>query len=99
MLDGKIARRSLLKGALASLVAIPVVGIGTAHADGKLPPVDVNDPMAKGLKFVNSGGANACKNCSLYKAIDDKVGACTIFAGKSVPATGWCVSFNAKTTK
>ena len=94
MLESKIGRRGLLKGAIASLVAIPVVGISSAHAAAA---VDVNDAQAKGLGFVlDASTANPkapagqmCKTCALYQG-NDASGPCTIFAGKVVPAKGYC---------
>jgi len=94
MLESKIGRRSLLKGALAGLVAIPVIGINTAAA---APAVDVNDPQAKGLGFVlDASTANPkapagqmCKSCALYQG-NDTSGPCAIFSGKVVPAKGYC---------
>jgi|APCry1669191860_1035381.scaffolds.fasta_scaffold17112_2 hypothetical protein len=94
MLDKKIGRRSLLKGAIASLVAIPVVGIGTAEAAAA---VDVNDPQAKGLGFVlDASTANPkapagqmCSTCAVYSG-NAQSGPCAVFAGKVVPAKGYC---------
>jgi hypothetical protein len=65
-----------------------------------------SDPMAVSLGFVavasradsskykNYVQGQACGNCSLFvgKAGDSQA-PCTLFAGRQVPATGWCSAY------
>jgi len=108
MFEQKIARRSLLKGALAGLAAIPVVSVITeANAAGVA--LDPNDPQAKALGYIVDGSkvdakANPmykpeqkCLNCAQFKgAATDASGSCNIFAGKMVAAAGWCKAYAKK---
>lgn len=102
MFDQKLHRRALLKGALASLAAIPVV-VAATRAEAAAPALDPNDPQAKSLGYVADTSkvddkANPmhkaeqkCANCVQYqgKAADAQA-PCTIFAGKLVNGSGWC---------
>jgi hypothetical protein len=102
MFDQKLPRRALLKGALASLAAIPVVAAVT-RAEAAAPALDGNDPQAKALGYVADttkvdAKANPthkpeqkCANCVQFqgKAADAQA-PCTIFAGKLVSGNGWC---------
>lgn len=80
---------------------------GTA---GGLPKLQESDAVAAALgykhdaskidldKYPNRGTAadEACSNCALFVAGKDGWGACSIFAGKAVNASGWCASYNRK---
>ena len=106
----KISRRAVVKGGLIAGAFIPAIGLmaNTANAAG-LPPLDPKDPTAVALSFVTdatkvNAAANAtykptqkCSNCAQYqgKAGDATAGG-NIFAGKSVPAGGWCKVWAAK---
>jgi len=102
MFDQKMPRRTVLKGALAGLAAIPVVGIVT-RADAAPVTLDVNDPQAKGLGYVVDTSKvddktnpmhkpdQKCANCAQYQGkATDASAPCTIFAGKLVAGAGWC---------
>jgi hypothetical protein len=102
MMEKKIARRTLLKGALASLAAIPVVA-AVGRADAAAAKVDPNDPQAKSLGYVADTSkvdakANPthkpeqkCATCVQFQGkAGDAAAPCTIFAGKLVEGTGWC---------
>jgi hypothetical protein len=105
-----ISRRAILKGGLAAGLLVPALGMLTdSIAAGALQPLDMNDPMAKGLGFVTDttkvdDKANPthkadqrCNNCALYKGTTaDARSGCNIFPGKSVPADGWCKSWAKK---
>ncbi|MBS0395971.1 MAG: high-potential iron-sulfur protein [Proteobacteria bacterium] len=95
-------RRTILKGALAGLAAIPVVGIAT-RADAAAVKLDPNDAQAKSLGYVTDttkvdAKANPmhkpeqkCANCAQFQGkATDASAPCTIFAGKLVEGTGWC---------
>jgi len=102
MNDRTVPRRKILKGAVASLAAIPIVAL-IGEAEAAATKLDPNDPQAKGLGFVTDNGqvdkkANPnfkpdqqCSNCVQYqgKAADAEA-PCTIFMSKIVPAKGWC---------
>jgi High potential iron-sulfur protein len=101
----KVSRRSIVKNGLIAGAFIPFIGLLSriAVAAG-LPPLDPADPTAKALGFVTDAGkvdpkasptfkpTQKCATCAQFqgKAGDASAG-CNIFAGKSVPATGWCM--------
>ena len=78
--------------------------IGRARAaPADLPPLDPKDPQAVTLGFVLAASkvdatANPmyaagqdCANCMQFLGNrSGKRGGCVLFAGKSVPAEGWC---------
>lgn len=73
-----------------------------AAVGGDLPVLSESDPQAQSLGYVqNATGVDAakyprykagqaCANCALYMGGDAAQGACSIFPGKAVKATGWC---------
>jgi hypothetical protein len=98
-----IVRRDFLKCALASAVIIPALGAVDARA-ASLPPLDPNDPVAQSLDFVPDAskvGANPtfkpgqhCGVCMQFQGRpSDATAGCSIYAGHSVPARGWCSAF------
>lgn len=65
--------------------------------------MDRNDALAKGLGFVADAkdvdpaanprfsATQACSNCGQYQGrASDASAPCNVFAGKTVPAAGWC---------
>lgn len=109
-----LTRRAVLKaGLIAGTVASSLALIGTsASAVGAdLPPLDPRDPAAVALGFTNDSASvdaaanpthradQICANCEQYLGNQkDTKGGCVLFAGKSVPAAGWCKVWR-KTTK
>src|ERR1700690_3069521 len=104
-----ISRRAILKGGLAAGLLVPALGMVTDSIAADLPPLDVNDPMAKGLAFAidttkvddkaypTHKADQRCNKCALYKGTTaDARSGCNIFPGKSVPANGWCKSWAKK---
>lgn len=101
MTDKQYPRRTILKGALSSLAAIPVVAL-VGRADAAAAKLDIADPQAKSLGYVldvskldaSTPGLKAgskCSNCAQYQGkATDAEAPCTIFAGKLVAANGWC---------
>ena len=103
MFDQKMPRRTLLKGALAGLAAIPIVSVVTRAAAAPAAKLDVGDPQAKALGYVlDTTKVDAKANpthkpeqkCSICvqwqgKATDAEA-PCAIFAGKLVAGPGWC---------
>ena len=97
-------RRTVLKGALLGVAAVPVsalLGRAEAAAGG---PVDPNEPQAKSLAYVEDAGkvdpkanpnfkpGQMCANCLQVPAGKEKGDwiPCNIFAGRQVSAKGWC---------
>jgi hypothetical protein len=100
-----IVRRDFLKYALASAVIVPALTTTDADAAG-LPQLDPTDPVAQSLGFVPDASkivANAsptfkpgqhCGVCMQYQGkATDSTADCGIFAGHSVPSSGWCMAF------
>jgi hypothetical protein len=104
MSEQKFPRRTLLKGALLGVAAVPVSGLLGRTATAASGRVDPNEPQAKSLGYVEDAakvdakanpnfkpGQN-CANC--LQAPTAKPGMsevpCNIFAGRPVTAKGWC---------
>jgi hypothetical protein len=99
-----MSRRAIVKGGLIAGALVPALGlIGNMAGAAALPPLDTNDPTAKALGFVTDAtkvdaSANPtykpnqkCGTCAQFQGkAGDATAACTIFAGHSVPAGGWC---------
>ena len=100
----KISRRAIVKSGLIAGTFIPAIGLmANSAAAAGLPPLDPKDPTAQALNFVTDAtkvdaAANPtfkptqkCSNCAQYQGkAGDATAGCNIFAGKSVPAGGWC---------
>lgn len=90
--------------ATAALAAIPVRVLAADPAPAKL---DLNDPTAKALGYVENAaklkpGAEAafkagsiCGNCKLYVNAQEKAGyaPCGAVGGKLVAKAGWCRAY------
>lgn len=70
-----------------------------------LPRLDMSDPTAKALGYVEDASStadpkhkagDACANCQFYTGGPTGYGPCQVFTGKSVSAKGWCVSHNTR---
>ena len=101
----KFTRRAVVRSAVALSAIIPSIGlIGRVRAaPADLPPLDPKDPQAVTLGFVlaaskvdatanpmYAAGQN-CANCMQFLGNRSGTrGGCVLFAGKSVPADGWC---------
>ena len=100
------SRRQLLKRVSLGVALAPIAGaaLRTARA-ADLPLVAADDPTAKALKYVTDASkatdakpGSKCENCELYQgAAGAAQGPCLLFPGKAVKASGWCVSWTAKT--
>ncbi len=97
-------RRAIVKNGLIAGAMLPAIGlIGNSAFAAGLPALDPSDPTAKALGFVPDATkvdaasnptykpTQKCGTCAQFqgKAGDASAG-CNIFAGHSVPATGWC---------
>jgi hypothetical protein len=78
-------------------------------AGGDLPHISVDDPAARAVGFSLDATkvdrarypehlkGQACRKCVQFKGgPTDAWGPCMVFAGKQVPAGGWCTSFAAR---
>lgn len=88
--NSKLSRRTLLKG----LASIPVMAAVGYHASASAEMVSPDDATAKALNYTEKSeqDGQTCANCKLYQG-GEKSGGCQIFAGKEVPAGGWCKSW------
>ena len=100
------SRRRLLKRVTLGVALIPIAGLPfRAAVAADLPLVSADDPTAKALKYVDdaskASGAkpgSKCANCKNYQGTAGSAqGGCLLFPGKAVKATGWCMSWTAKT--
>ena len=99
-----ISRRDLMKRALAAGALAPAAALtGKALRAAELTPLDPNDPAAKSLGFVTDAAkvdpktnstfkpGQRCGTCLQYQGKPtEPMAPCTIFAGHTVPAKGWC---------
>ena len=101
-------RRFLAQAAIAMPAGAALLNAaltGTASAQAPLPQLDVNDPTAKALLYVEDAAKVDRKNplaarftpdqnCNTCSKIQGKAGdahrPCAIFPGKLVSAKGWC---------
>lgn len=104
MSDSPLDRRTLLKSAIAGLVALPAAGLmREALADGAPPHLDEKDPMAVAMGYVHDAkkvdpaknpqhkAGATCHNCvQLTGKEGDEWRPCNIFPGKAVHVDGWC---------
>lgn len=106
MSDSPLDRRTLLKTAIAGLVALPAAGLvreAVADTPAAAPHLDEKDPMAVAMGYVHDvkkvdaaknpqlkAGAK-CHNCvQLQGKEGDEWRPCNIFPGKAVHVDGWC---------
>lgn len=100
-----ISRRDLMKSGLFAGALVPTLGlVGNDSHAAELTPLNPNDPQAKALGFTDDASkvdtsvhptykpGQRCSTCQQYQGKPtDATAACTIFAGHSVPAGGWCM--------
>ena len=100
-----VDRRTLLKTALAGLIAVPAAGLvkQAAAAQGAAPRLDLKDPVAVVMAYTHDAKTAAdskvpqykpgskCSNCvQLQGKEGDEWRPCNLFPGKLVHADGWC---------
>ena len=102
MSEMKFPRRTVLKGALLGVAAIPAAAL-VGRAEAAPVKVDPSEPQAKSLGYVedatkvdakanpNYKTGQICANClqAQVKAGEAYI-PCNIFPGKVVAANGWC---------
>ena len=102
MSSNRIPRRSLLKGALLGVAAVPALGL-VGRAEAAPVKLDVNDPQAKALGYIEDAAqvdakanpnfkpGQTCANCLQAQGKPgEALLPCNIFPGKLVQAKGWC---------
>jgi hypothetical protein len=94
-------RRRLLARLLMGAMAAPLAVFPLPRARAAdLPLLDPSSPAARKLHYVADASqakaaakGNSCSNCGLYQGTNgSKQGACQLFPGKDVLASGWCSS-------
>ena len=98
----RISRRQLMMKLLAAGALLPALNLlpETSRAAG-LPPLDSKDSAASALGFVTQASTASsnplykkgqhCATCMHFVGkTSDATGGCDIYAGRSVPADGWC---------
>ena len=109
-MEGKISRRTLLKGGLIAGACIPALGlISTEASAAGLTPLSPTDPTAAALGFVTNTAkvddkkypthkpSQRCATCAQYLGKPGQArGGCNIFAGHTVPDAGWCSAWAQK---
>ena len=90
------ARRVLLQRVAMGLAATSLASL-SSRARAANPLISEQDPEAKKVHYVADAGrakeaqsGSNCSNCSIYTAMGDTQGSCTLFKGKLVKAAGWC---------
>ena len=103
MSEQKFPRRTLLKGALLGVAAVPVSALLARTADAAAGKVDPNEPQAKSLGYVedatkvdakanpNYKPGQICANCLQAPAQAGRGGSSLQhLRGRNVAAKGWC---------
>ena len=102
-LPDTIDRRTLLCQIAAGLsltpALVPVARAATSASAGALLPE--SDPAARAVHYVEDASKSkeaasgaTCADCSIYGAITDSEGTCTLFKDRRVKAAGWCTSWS-----
>ena len=101
-----ISRRHLMIRVLVTGALLPALDELARGASGAgLTPLDTKDSAASALGFVtdaSTAGSNPlykkgekCASCVHFLGQpSDATGACNIYAGRSVPANGWCAGWS-----
>lgn len=100
-----ISRRRLMLEVLTAATALPALDLvaDTSRAAG-LTPLETTDAAASALGFVTQASAASsnpvyrkgqhCASCMHFRGKpSDATGGCDIYAGRSVPAEGWCIAW------
>jgi hypothetical protein len=101
-----ISRRQLMMRILATGTLLPALDhLAQAAQAGGLTPLDPKDSAASALGFVtdaSTAGSNPaykdgrrCASCMHYLGQpSDATAGCSLYAGRSVPANGWCTGWS-----
>ena len=110
MNENRFSRRTVIKGALAGLAALPAAAlVREAAAQAEMVKLEESDPQAKALGYVHDASkvdaaknpmfkeGSDCANCLQIQGKDgEEWRPCNIFPGKLVNAKGWCKVWVAK---
>jgi hypothetical protein len=98
-----LSRRRLLQRLALGVWFAPVAAgaVRVALSAAPAPLLQVSSSEAKAVKYVENAkdakGAtpgSTCANCGLYQGANGSAqGACQLFPGKDVKASGWCSSW------
>jgi hypothetical protein len=108
----KISRRQVIKGALLASAFHTAIGLSASNSQPTdLTPLDPDDATARSVGFVTDASrvvpaenpaykaGSRCELCLQFQGRPGaKAGGCSIFSGHSVPATGWCQAWTARST-
>jgi hypothetical protein len=107
MSDKTMTRRGFV-GAAAVAVPVATILAGRSASAQAKPKLDVNDPVAKALMYVedatkvdkskapNFKPGQDCANCLQIQGDSGEWRGCNAFPGKLVAAKGWCSAWVAK---
>lgn len=105
-MTGVFAIAPLVISTLSSNIALAEEGRRKKAAGGDSDMVDINDPTAKAVGYVEDAkkapksAGNKCSTCTLYAKADKKngkeVGTCALFPKKFVYGNGFCNSWAKK---
>jgi hypothetical protein len=110
-MSNSFSRRRFLANVAVAVPASAVL-VDLASGQAALPKLDLNDPSAKALLYVEDSTkvdkknplaaryapTQKCSNCSQIQGkAGDAYRPCGIFPGKLVAANGWCSVWAAKT--
>lgn len=109
MSNSSFDRRTLLKTAIAGLVAAPAAGLIRTANGADTPHLDEKDPLAVAMGYVHDAtkvdkaknpqykAGSMCHNCvQLTGKEGDEWRPCNIFPGKLVHQNGWCKVWSLK---
>ena len=100
-------RRSLVKSLAGAAAAAAIFRSGKPRA-AELPHLDVKDPAAVALGYVENADqvdakkyptyvkGSRCDNCLLLQGSSGAYRPCNLFAGKLVSVAGWCTGWTAE---
>jgi len=104
----RVNRRALIKS-LAAATAAAAILTGRRSESAELPHLDVKDPAAAAMGYVENAGqvdakrypvfvkGSSCENCSLLQgAPGANYRPCGLFPAKSVSIHGWCSGWSAE---
>lgn len=107
------SRRNFLQIASTSVVGlaviVPALHAAAPVAPATLPNLELNNPTAKALGYVEDAAKvdkakypkhtadQICANCALMQGnVKNVRNPCVLFPGRSVASKGWCASFAKK---
>ncbi len=105
MTDKIMTRRGFVGAAAVAIPAAAIFANRGAAAEGALPKLELNDPVAQALLYVHDAGQSkapnykagqTCANCVQIQGTAGDWLPCNAFPGKLVAAKGWCSVWAAK---